>query len=153
MNPYAPPLADTAIIPPTPLKRRRLWKLFSWFQVVVYLAAFAFPWLDQQERVNWVGYALIPLWIPVVVGVVVFAYRWRLGSAPLWKAVFWGYLPLESLSYAWPSVFDPFPAETGNPFLGLAVQAVFVIATAWALWSYAWRSPEVWGEDEGRDQP
>ncbi|MDH5352429.1 MAG: hypothetical protein OEX78_16600 [Betaproteobacteria bacterium] len=130
--------------------KRRLWKAYFFLMVALTVSGYIFPFLVSAEPSGqeFEDVALIPLYVAQLVGLFGFAY-WRvIGTRRIWQWIF----AASVLETAWMlygfATTDMPPVELGSFFMtGVIATIVTLVALQmWALFSYAFRAPDLWTE-------
>jgi len=149
-NPYQPPKADLGNEIPK-IKSKKGWKIFFWImalmQLLVMLSRLVYPAEGATAIDYFIDFVISPI---TILGIFGFAYSQSLIASAFWKV--WMVVSLVADAY---SIFGAFDTEivstSGLEFylyigVTLALLVPLMALQYFCLYSYAFKSPEIWGD-------
>jgi len=129
--------------------QRRLWKGYFFLMVALTIGGYVLPFFVPAEPSGeeFEDLVLLPLYIAQLVGLFGFAYWRAIGTRRIWKWIF-GATVLETAWMLYGFIRETPPSELGSFFMiGLTVTIVpLVVLLFLALYSYAFRAPDLWAK-------
>lgn len=129
--------------------KRRFWKAYFFLMVALTVSGFVLPlaFPADPEHQAFDDLVWVPLYLAQLVGLFGFAYWRAIGTRRIWQWIF-GATVLETAWMVYGFVSEAPPSELGSFFaIGLALTIMPLVALLfWALFSYAFRAPDLWAK-------
>jgi hypothetical protein len=127
--------------------RRRWWKAYFVFALLLTIGAFALPFVVKGgAEMPWWHWVYVPLYIAQLVGLFGFVFWRRIGVPPLWKLVFLGSVAYTASNLLSMATLPGIASTEHGGFLiaGVVANLVLQVPMLIGLFLYGFRCKELW---------